>query len=203
MLFDTDTQSFQDMMLMADEMATEFNIPKDDLLTGLLQISFHETGGSYDHKQIQDKGKPGQEGMGLFQFEYGKGQGGHTAINRLINYNDKIGNNPSYLQNIPIAKGIKSNPDYRYYSGKDGFDATSFSPSEQYMLMMQDLTQDLRKDEVTDISNIPFEDLWINYHAIPDTSDVQDRRDVYQENMKVFNVQKTRDILDQLLNYNP
>jgi len=202
-LFDTNTQSFQDMMLMADEMATEFNISRDDLLTGLLQISFHETGGSYDPEQIQYKGKSGQEGMGLFQFEHGAKQAGHTAINRLINYNDKIGSNPSYLQNIPIAKGIESDPDYRYYSGKEGFDATSLSPSEQYMLMMQDLTQDLRKDEVTDISNIPFEDLWINYHAIPDTSNVQDRRDVYQKNMEVFNVQKTRDILDQLLNYNP
>ena len=202
-LFDTSTQSFQDMMLMADEMSTEFNISKDDLLNNLLQISFHETGGSYDPKQIQDKGKVGQEGMGLFQFEHGKGEGGNTAINRLIRYNDSLGNTPSYLQNIPIEKGIDSDPDYRYYSGKKGFDATSFSPSEQYMLMMQDLTTDLRKDKVSDISNMSTEDLWIKYHAIPSAQDEQDRRDVYQKNMEVFNVPKTRDILSQLLNYNP
>ena len=68
--FDTKSQSFKDMMIMADSMANKFNISRDDLLTKLLQISYHETAGTYDDQSIQLQGKPGQEGLVAFHFEH-------------------------------------------------------------------------------------------------------------------------------------
>ena len=221
--FDTKSQSFKDMMVMIDSMATQFNIPKDDLITKLLQISFHETAGTYDDQSIQLQGKPGQEGMGAFHFEYGKSQGGHTAINRLIQINedkhrllDSLGvatavadtsKFPPYLKNLPISKGTATDPEDLYFSGSQGFDARTFSPSEQWMLMIADISKDLELAKISDISNISSEDLWIDHHAIPDATDEAARRATYQGNMNIWNVPSedplTQPILDQLLNYNP
>ncbi len=203
--FDTKSKDFKDMMGMADEMSQEFNIDKGTLLENLLKISFHETAGSYDKSQVQVGGKPGQEGMGLFQFEFGAGQGGHTAINRLIQYYDKKGALPGYIQNLPTARGTSSDPNYLYFSGKQGFDATTLEPSQQYMLMMSDLSQDLRNAKISDISNKSLVDLWLDYHAIPDSSDRAARKKVFEDNMNVFNVASqdslSQPILQQLINY--
>ena len=49
------------------------------------KIAFHESKGITDAIQKSDKTESGiGPGRGLFQFEIGKDQGAHTAINRLI-----------------------------------------------------------------------------------------------------------------------
>lgn len=215
--FDTKSQDFKDMMIMADEMAKEFNIDKNTLLENLLKISYHETEGTYDHTIKQTQGKPGQEGMGLFQFELGKGQGGHTAINRLLNHYETkeqtrttsadMSSFPAWLQkNVTGELGAQPGTGDYYYSSSKGFDASTFSPSQQFQLMIADLSKDLRKAGIKDISNTALEDLWIDYHwAGSDPAKESERRKEFQGNMNIFNVPKvdslTQSILDQLINY--
>tara|TARA_R100000700_G_C3165861_1_gene140993 strand:- start:411 stop:1073 length:663 start_codon:yes stop_codon:yes gene_type:complete len=105
-----------------------WNQDPDTLMNAMRLISLHETGGTESPTQMQLQGKEGQEGMGLFQYEKGKGHGAHTAINRLESYFEGRGMDvPEWLSSV---------------NEESGWDVSSLSPSQQYMLFLGDKALD-------------------------------------------------------------
>ena len=113
---DFDPNNAYDILLAAAE--HEWGMTEGEVEDFISQIEWHESKGDHTAKQKLDDGSIGR-GRGLFQYEVGKGQGAHTAINRLIK---QIGYEPSFLEGL-------SESDY---------DVSTLSPEQQQILFIAD-----------------------------------------------------------------
>ena len=74
----TNSDSFNDYNSLLTEAADRWDLEPGQIEDYMDRIAFHESGGVAD--RLQDNEGPGR---GLFQFETGLNQGGHTAANRV------------------------------------------------------------------------------------------------------------------------
>ena len=66
--FDENSGDYDNLLEMLEQAEEHWGIDKDTMLDHMTRIAYHETGRTLDPKQKQIGGKPGQEGMGLFQY---------------------------------------------------------------------------------------------------------------------------------------
>ena len=99
----------------------------------MARMAFHESKygtPEYTPIQISDKSSTGYgPGRGLYQYEIGDQGGAHTAINRLISFNDKSGNK----YDVSFAQDMLDNKSY---------DFSQLSPEQQNMLFLADKLRD-------------------------------------------------------------
>ena len=112
-----DARSLRDSLLTIA--SNQWQMPKEDILENMDKIAFVESKNVID--AIQESGGPGR---GMFQYEIGKGQGAHTAINRLINIFDHT---PTFLEGL---------------TSKD-YDISGLSKDAQETLFLADKLKDL------------------------------------------------------------
>ena len=110
------TSDYSNLLTKASD---KWDLGQDELTDLMNRVAYHESKSIPTQKQIE--GKPGQEGMGLYQFESGKARGGETAGRRLIN---ELGYVPDWL-NIT----------------DEGLDASSLTPEQQNMLFLANYLQ--------------------------------------------------------------
>ena len=146
--FDQESSDYNYMQDMVKDMSGKWNIDEKTLLDYMTRIAFHETGPNQrgNPKAIQElEGGEEGKGRGLFQYEVGGEGGGHTAVNRLIDYYEPTGieSMPDWLQGLLYTSPYTGKPaeikkgDY-YFHSDEGFDASSLTPEQQYMLFMAD-----------------------------------------------------------------
>ena len=96
----------------------------EQIMENMNKIAFHESKNIPSAIQISDISESGfGPGRGLFQFEEGKGQGAHTAINRLIVQNQGVV--PSFLEGI----------------AQSNYDISTLSPEQQQSIFLGNLLQ--------------------------------------------------------------
>ena len=96
----------------------------NQIMENMNKIAFHESKSNPSAIQISDKTESGfGPGRGLFQFETGEGQGANTAINRLIEQNEKVV--PSFLEGI----------------SQSNYDVSSLSPEQQQIIFLRNFLQ--------------------------------------------------------------
>ena len=139
---DKESEDYSNLQNMLGDTAEHWGIDPNTLLDYMTQVGYHETGPNQrlDPKAIQRlQGGEEGKGRGLFQYEVGKEGGGHSALNRLIDYYDStnkeskgIDKMPSFLKDLLYKNpntgeyaemGTKGSGDY-YYHGDSGFDAS-------------------------------------------------------------------------------
>ena len=103
----------------------QWDIPPDSLLEYMDMIAFHESKNDPTAIQQSDITESGiGPGRGLYQYEVGKGQGAHTAINRLMRLTKN---------NIPDwAKELKN----------QNYDVSNLTPEQQKILFIADKLKD-------------------------------------------------------------
>jgi len=133
---------------LIDNLIKEKGGSRNDYLTFLNSIAYHETGRTMDPTTKQIGGGPGR---GLYQMESGKHSGAITAAKRTKQYLESLKEEvPDWLYNI---------------SQKDDLDASTLSPDKQSMLALGTLRMHPKadlKDVVTGKQSIP--EFWANYH---------------------------------------
>ena len=99
----------------------------------MAKIAFHESKygtPEYTPMQISDESSSGYgPGRGLYQYEIGDKEGAHTAINRLISFNESRGNQ----YDISFLDSMIKNKSY---------DFSELTPEQQNMLFLADKLQD-------------------------------------------------------------
>ena len=90
----------------------------------MAKIAFHESKGDAKAMQLLDDGSYGV-GRGLYQYEIGDKEGAHTAINRLISFNESRGNQ----YDISFLDSMIKNKSY---------DFSQLTPEQQNMLFLAD-----------------------------------------------------------------
>ena len=130
-MMNNDSKSLLDSLLFTA--SEKWNIEPEQIMENMNKIAFHESKYGTDEYQSQQIG--GGPGRGLFQFEqnrpgqydkYGKeyiNQGAQTAINRLIEQNQKVV--PSFLEGI----------------AESNYDVSSLSPEQQQAIFLGNLLQ--------------------------------------------------------------
>ena len=179
--FDPESEDYNLLMDMVQDLGGEerWDQDPDTILNAMTQIAHHETGGTYDPTIEQIGGKPGQEGMGLFQYERGEHQGAHTAINRLTNYYEAAG---------------EEVPDWASQVNKENlWDVSSLNPEQQYILFLADKAM----DPTANMSNVDtiegLSDFWATEHYAG--KDVVNKINSFNESMGTYK----DTLLDQIL----
>lgn len=111
-----DAKSLRDSLLVIAE--NNWEMPQKDIIEHMNKIAYVESLGKIN--AVQHGGGPGR---GMFQYETGYKQGGHTAINRLINQFDFY---PTFLD------GLVAN----------NYDVSGLSQDAQEALFLADKLQD-------------------------------------------------------------
>lgn len=137
-----DANSLRDSLLTIAE--NKWQVNKNDMLEHMSKIAYVESLGKKDAIQKLDDGSDGK-GRGMFQYEMGKGQGGQTAVKRLVSL---FGGAPSFLDGI-VEKG---------------FDFSGLSEEAQQVLFLADKL----KDETASFKGIDtddkLKDFWFKEH---------------------------------------
>lgn len=181
--FNLDSSDYDTMMDMVNELGAKTRVYKGNTLKGwnqnpntilnaMTKIAFHETGGTLNPSQVQNNPKKNQEGMGLFQYERGEGQGANTAINRTKNYFKGTGRDvPSWLEN---------------FDGKNLYDVSQLTPSQQYILFLGDKAM----DETAHMRDIHKEggvkNFWAKEHWAGPADKLKERLSRFDANMGVY-----------------
>jgi len=116
---------------MMSDLSTWWQMSEDSIRSIMDKVSFHETAGTRDPKQLQgnDITKPGK---GLYQFETGVDGGGATAGNRLVEYIKFIDGDNAEIP-VWLAKHIDKD------AGRIlDLDATILNREQQDMLFLAD-----------------------------------------------------------------
>ena len=145
------------------------------------RIAYHETGpGSrMDPRTVQAGGGPGR---GLFQFEAGEGQGGHTAMRRLHHWYDK--------------QGLKR-PNWTDIGSDDrGIDASQYAPEMQKMLFMANVLQH-PSASLKGVNPDNLGQFWQDYHY----AGPQDKRELFGDSMAAYNLKNMPSVEEQAFNY--
>lgn len=143
---------------------------RNDYLTLLNAIAYHETMGKMDPTTKQIGGGPGR---GLFQFEEGKHSGGITAAKRTRDYMSSKGMDvPEWLSTA---------------SSGNSLNAASLTPMQQKMLFLGNM----RMHPKANFSNVwegkeSPEDFWAKYHWAGPTAETKKRRESFRESYKGF-----------------
>lgn len=121
---------------------------REDYLTLLDSIAYHESAGTLDPTIKQIGGGPGR---GKYQFETGKNAGGITSARRTKQYYQD--------NNIPVPEWLNS------ATSTDDLDASTLTSEQQDILFLGNM----RKHPKANFSNIwegkeSIKDFWANYH---------------------------------------
>ena len=112
---------------------SNWNMGSKEIQDAMARIAFHESKygtPEYTPIQISDKSPTGYgPGRGMYQYEIGDKQGAHTAINRIIAFNDK--NKEKY--DVSFLDPIIKNKSY---------DFSELTSDQQNMLFLADKLQD-------------------------------------------------------------
>ena len=161
----------------------QWGVAPEEIQKAMDKIAFHESKGVVDAIQKSDKNKTGiGPGRGLFQFEVGKDQGAHTAINRLMHYYDK-------------------DPDWLTSLANNNYDVSGLSESQQQELFLAEALQekdkgvmegygkaglyDINNDMV--ISDDELANYWAQYHHAgtePETTEYDDMINTFEEDLR-------------------
>ena len=111
--------------------STNWGLDEADIREYINKIAFHESKNNPKAIQILDDGSHGR-GRGLYQYEIDENniQGGaHTAVNRLINYNERLNNkfDISFTESM-----IKNN----------SYDFSNLTEEEQLIMFLVDKLED-------------------------------------------------------------
>ena len=156
------SDNFNDYNSLLTEASEKWGLEPTQLEDYMNRIAFHESGGVAD--RLQGNEGPGR---GLFQFETGLNQGGHTAANRL---KYELGYSPEWL-NIT----------------DEGVDASSMSPEQQRMLFLANYLQKPGKSSgMSGITEDNLSDWWLENHWARDEKDKEARRKSFEGNMNVY-----------------
>ena len=166
----------------------QWGVAPEEIQKAMDKIAFHESKGVVDAIQKSDKNKTGiGPGRGLFQFEVGKNEGAHTAINRLMHYYDKA----------PILE----EPDWLTSLANNNYDVSGLSESQQQELFLAEALQeenkgvmegydraglyDINNDMV--ISDDELANYWAQYHHAgtkPGTDEYKDMLSTFTEDLQ-------------------
>ena len=154
--------------------STNWGMDEAAIQDAMSRIAFHESKygtSNYNPIQISDKSESGYgPGRGLYQYEVdvdGKQGGAHTAINRLISFNDKSGNK----YDVSFAQDMLNNKSY---------DFSQLSPEQQNMLFLADKlidktanmgTYDFNNDGILsneELSGFHADEHWSGYGGVED-----------------------------------
>ncbi len=179
-----DSKSILDSLLRTAQ--DGWGISQDQIMENMEKIAFHESKGIADAIQQSDKTESGiGPGRGLFQFEVGKGQGAHTAINRLIK---QLGYTPDFLEGIEDK----------------GYDVSGLSPEQQQALFLGNLLRMPHKEEGEGYGKAGFYDTddddmfsddelaqyWAQYHHAgtkPGTDEYKAMIDKFTKDVQYYN----------------
>ena len=170
----TNPQGLDPYLLIMDEiLANNPGLTQKQIEDLMGVIKYHETDGTMDPtiKQYKHRGAADHgPGRGLYQYEIDKDGakgGAHTAINRLINFNERSGNkyDISFLNSIINDKS---------------YDFSQLSPEEQSMLFLADKlidptanmgTYDINNDGILsneELSGFHADEHWAGYGGAED-----------------------------------
>jgi hypothetical protein len=185
-MINNDSNTILDSLLRTA--SNNWNISQEDIIENMNKIAFHESKGIADAIQKSDKTESGiGPGRGLFQFEIGKDQGAHTAINRLISeYKRRKTDVPDWLSSL----------------AETNYDVSSLSPEQQQSLFLANLLQMPHKkgekygkagfydtDEDNVFSDDELAHYWAQYHHAgtkPDTDEYDTMIDKFTQDIKHY-----------------
>ena len=158
----TNSDSFNDYNSLLTEAADRWDLEPSQIEDYMDRIAFHESGGVAD--RLQDNEGPGR---GLFQFETGLNEGGHTAANRL---KTELGRSPEWME-----------------VGEEGLDASTLSPEQQKMLFLANYLQKPGKSSgMYDVTEDNLSDWWAREHWAGDKSEKEGKIKTFEGNMNVY-----------------
>jgi hypothetical protein len=174
--------------------SNKWNISQEEIIESMNKIAFHESKGNPSAIQKSDETTTGiGPGRGLFQFEVGKNQGAHTAINRLISQL-----NEQKLQIPNFLSGLDSSD----------YDISVLSPEQQQLIFLGNILQmpdktekgygparfyDINNDG--EISNEELAQYWAQYHQAgtkPDTNEYKNMLDKFTEDVQFYDINKQK-----------
>jgi hypothetical protein len=155
---------------------------REDYLTLLNAIAYHESAGTLDPTLKQYGGGPGR---GKYQFEEGKHAGGITAAKRTAKY---------YAD-----KGIKMPEWLKEISKNDNLDVTNLSSEQQDILFLGNMRQHPKADLGKVVKGEEdITDFWANYHWAGNKEDRKERVKSFNDSLSDFNSKKK---IKQPINY--
>ena len=166
--------SISDYDVLMGEASKLWGQSSTDIEDLMRRVAFHESKSDPKAWQILNDGSYGR-GRGLYQFETGRGQGGHTAATRLKRY---FGYTPE--DTLPEDLSWLNITD-------EGFDASKLSPEQQNMLFLANYMG--KKGEESGMSGVNPENLnewWFREHNAGPDSTKESRMGSFNRDMKDF-----------------
>jgi hypothetical protein len=160
-----DYNNFNDYSSLLAKASEQWELDPSQIEDYMDRIAFHESKGDVDAIQMLNDGTHG-DGRGLFQFEIGKGRGGQTAGQRLIN-----------------TLGYK--PDWVNFTD-DGFDASVLNKEQQKMLFLANyLKKPGESSGMKGLTQEGLTDWWLRNHWAG-TEGKEDRRESFNRDMEDY-----------------
>jgi hypothetical protein len=167
----TNNNNFNEYSGMLEQASSRWGLEPNQLEDYMNRIAFHESKfgtDKYTPVQVSDKSESGYgPGRGMFQFETGLNQGGHTAANRLV---DQLGYKPDWL-NITDK----------------GFDASGLNEEQQRMLFLANYMKKPEKSSgMYGVNEDNLSEWWAREHWAGDASEKDKKIAAFSGDMNVY-----------------